>query len=583
MKHSTDKQVLASLRGALLLVVAIFLWGNANTAGLVSAQATAGCPADKFCVFLPLVRSPETGDLVLQGIEVTQSVQNAQNSVHLVAGKATILRIYAATLAFDQAVPNVKISVRASNTNSAMLSGSPQLYTATVPLHSSRADYNSSINIALPVAWSSGTVDLTVALDADNAVREMSESNNSITTSLVFHAVPPLAIKVVPITFHNTLDGRTYPTPTRDSISDWIQRTYPISKIELSWHARYDFTGDLTKTADFTRLLNEITTIKMTEGAPDSQVYYGLVPTTDGVNTWFYGGYAGLGWVGSRVAIGLDYQGLTSQLAAHEIGHNLGMLHAPCGGATSIEPEYPNTDGSIGEFGLDVLTGTVYSPSSKDIMTYCSPRWISGFTYEKLFAAQVEQGANLSLSLTAPDPGAAAPQRGLLVRANIDAGSAELLPAYILPGQVKNAPEAGEYTIELLDEQGQAILQAPVRAYQAVEENIQVASIHALISLPAQPAAYLRLLKGEQVLAEQLLGVGSGHAAAVVYGEEGARLRFETVAAPQPSQPAPKLVRYSTDGGSTWTTLAVDVNGSEMSLPASAPQDALFEVIAAGY
>ena len=160
MKHSTDKQVLASLRGALLLVVAIILWGNASTAGPVSAQATAGCPADKFCVFLPLVRSPETGDLVLQGIEVTQAVQN---------------------------------------TNSAMLSGSPQLYTATVPLHSSRADYNSSINIALPVAWSSGTVDLTVALDADNAVREMSESNNSITTSLVFHAVPPLAIKVVPI------------------------------------------------------------------------------------------------------------------------------------------------------------------------------------------------------------------------------------------------------------------------------------------------------------------------------------------------------------------------------------------------
>ncbi len=595
MKQSNTVRVRTSLWGALLfLIAASIFWMEGRPVRTVSANriastAPSACPAGKYCSFLPLVSAPVAGDLVLDGIEVTQAVQNPQNNVHLVAGRPTILRIYANTRDFNRAVSNVKISVKASSPGATILSDSPKTYYATVPLSSSRADYNSSINIALPATWLTGSMDLTVQLNPESTIRESNNKNNSITQHLVFNPVPTLRVKIIPILYHHVPDGHIYAAPTKDMVSDWIKRTYPISNIELTWHAPYTFSGDLTTFADFSKLLNEITTVKSTEGAPASQVYYGLVPTRDGTSAWFYGGYAGLGWVGSRAAIGLDYEDQTSQLAAHEIGHNLGALHTPCDVTSGLDANYPYPDGTIGQYGLDVTSGMVYNPSYKDVMSYCNPKWISDYTYEKLYAGQVQSGASTQMSITAADPASGGSQRGLLVRANVVANGVELLPAYVIPGQVREASEPGEYLVEVLGEQGEIIAQAPVRAYQAMEPGEgQVTAIHAMIALPGQPAARLRLLKGGQVLAEEPLqpAVTSQEAGVMVeQAKDGNHLRWNPhrVKSQQAaSQTSPVLVRYSADGGQTWTTLGVDVTSGDILLPATLPGNATFEVINAG-
>jgi hypothetical protein len=95
----------------------------------------------------------------------------------------------------------------------------------------------------------------------------------------------------------------------------------------------------------------------------------------------------------------------------HEIGHALGRRHPPCRGcsppAQDTDPNFPQYDSfnsdSIGVFGFDATTNTVFSPASTlDFMsafiglacsgttvTGTSSRWISPYTYQALLGPSV--------------------------------------------------------------------------------------------------------------------------------------------------------------------------------------------------
>ena len=64
---------------------------------------------------------------------------------------------------------------------------------------------------------------------------------------------------------------------------------------------------------------------------------------------------------------------LDAEVIAHEIGHNLNLFHAPCGGAFGPDPHYPYGDGSVGSWGYDFRDGTLVDPDVPDLMSYCRP------------------------------------------------------------------------------------------------------------------------------------------------------------------------------------------------------------------
>jgi hypothetical protein len=579
MKNKQLMILARSLRGTLLIFLVIsFLFSTKQKTQPVLAESssTSQCQTGKNCIFLPLLslRVPE-GDLVLGNVEVTQAVQDTKNTVPMVADRPTVLRIFATTGSAARALSDVQVQVTATRGDVA-LTGSPTSFKTSIPLSNSRADYSSTVNMKLPQSWLSGTIDLNIRLDPENLINETNEDNNNLSIHLTFQAVPVLNVKIVPIRYTHTPNNVTYAAPKVDTLSDYIIRIFPINKVNISWHSEVAYTGDLRSVDTWYDLLDKVTSIKSSEGAPPSTVYYGLIPVENNSSDgWFTGGVAGMGWVGSRTAIGLNTGNSGPQIAAHEIGHNMGMGHTPCN-VPDADPNYPYANGSIGQYGLDVVSGTVYSPEyNRDLMGYCNPKWISDYTYKNIMQAQIRYGASQQSTLSALSPSSEG-QRSLLVRAKIGADGAKLLPVYVLQAQQNQAPEAGEYGLQLIGTDGTLFSEVPVRANTIALDGEESLGINSLIPLPAQPVALVRLVKDGKVLAEQALEpTGSDKTIQVetkAVDDSTILLRW--------NETGPALVRYTTDSGKTWTTLNVDQAGGmlKINLAALPAQGGEFEV-----
>ena len=88
-------------------------------------------------------------------------------------------------------------------------------------------------------------------------------------------------------------------------------------------------------------------------------------------------GAAGVAYVPGWVSFSIP----DSAVMAHELGHNLSLYHAPCGGAGGPDPSFPQSDGTIGAWGYDFETGALVDPSVRDLMTYCDPTWVSEYYF----------------------------------------------------------------------------------------------------------------------------------------------------------------------------------------------------------
>lgn len=563
-KKSIDLQVVFLLMVSLLLVV------EPASAQPQLDPPTPNSPDANPKLYLPMMM--RIGDLYISNIEITQSVQNLSSPVKLVANRPTVVRVYART-SKSTSVSNLQATLTAYRGSSSLgtltLNGGTA-YPASTSLDSLRASSSKSFNFQLPSNWiTAGTLTLVADLDTAKVIPETNE-NNLYQQVAAFNSMPVLNVMAVPIEYYDYSTGRTYPPPSTSWLDEALYRMYPVHDVNVAVHPAYHFDGNLDNSSDWGVLLNEISTLKDIEGQPNSTVYFGVIPLLDSSgSSWFDGsGVVGYGWVGWRAAIGVTkatirigswyYNIPGDDYAAHEVGHNFGRLHAPCG--VTGESSYPYSGGIIGQYGFQVSqlpTQIVVDKNWTDIMSYCDNQWVSDYTYTGLYNNQVYVGNQT----TQPET------ESLYLRVNFNPdGQASLAPVYQLPASPSYLPTNSEYVFQLLDSQGKPVAEYPMDLLTAEEEGFTTHSIRAWLPKPQTPFSQIRLLKSGQTLAIHNL---DNDANSLLDRSPTLEKINDNLVLIWPSSGRPTLARYSTDGGKTWVVLGVDISDNMLKVPLS--------------
>ncbi|MFO0688251.1 MAG: VCBS repeat-containing protein [Myxococcota bacterium] len=358
--------------------------------------------------------TPET-NLTVAAMEVTQTVQDLPNTTMLVAGRRTFVRAYPLASAGSHLVT---ATLQAADGNGVPLPGtlrpsSPGLVSLATGVLLRRNLSVDGLYFELPPEWTvAGDLELTLTLNPDRRVSESSYADNVRKEVVRFQAMPPIKIEMVRFGFKKS-DGTEILPPEDwavESVSQ-LQRMLPADRLVVTsstFHSdSHFFFADETDSyyndvGDIIAVLHDY--MRATMGVRRSGVVYMLA--TGRRKT---GGVADNldGWVAVT-------HPKAPLVTVHEFGHLMGQQHVECtfysGDEVGSNPSYPYPGGTIGGpdlanpsfVGFDGGDASLNPPAPTvalwpdlgvssipieplgDIMSYCDPKWMSDYTYERI-------------------------------------------------------------------------------------------------------------------------------------------------------------------------------------------------------
>ena len=351
---------------------------------------------------------------------IVQVVQDSSNSVPLIEGRDAVVRVFPVADQANDVDASVTVRFRSEDSQqwfdsvTGTLSGIPQT------MNEGSLD---GFNAVVPASAVSKMDRFDVRISGDHFISPPRYSATVSRKSLdefEFVAVPVQNGGSGDASVRAWVDGLT----TNDSNLYLIRNAVPMSSLSVTKHAPFQTSEDLSTLGSWLRLLSDLYFLRKSDAS--SGYYYGAVVPVNSID--------GHGLVGDRASVGRISPGTI----AHQVGHNMGLMHAPCN-EVRPDPNFPTSDGSIEMWGFDIsmgisTVGALKSPDKyNDIMTSCGDYWISAYHFERAMYA----------ILSAPPAGSAAPggvapvsQRGrmLVVRGQADPTPA-LEPAFVI-----NAP-----------------------------------------------------------------------------------------------------------------------------------------------
>jgi hypothetical protein len=415
---------------------------------------------------------------------VTQSVQRQDGSVPLVAGRDAVLRVFLSADQLNYFGPTIRARFFRDGVEVHTLVSQPR---DGVPVEVSEGVLASSYNVVVAGAVLQPGTSLLVEALTEGVVPLLGGSVVRFPASgeprpLAVQAVAPFRIRFVPVIQPTAAMGNV----TLANVAQYMAATravYPLADVEVDVREAYTSSASTSSEAGWSQLLNEVRMLRLADADP-RYYYHGIVRR---IAHW-----AGLGYIAHPVALSYDALPAASWTVAHELGHNFGRFHAPCGDPEGVDAAFPYAGGTIGIYGLQYAQQAqqVFGPATPDLMGYCSPRWISDYTYLAVAAFRAGEAAR-----TPPVAGGA----GLVIWGRIAGDGRVVVEPPIRVARTFEPPRAGPYRIEGVDAAGALVFAADFAA-DAVSEGA-AGERHFAFTVPlddarAQRLAALRLRGG---------------------------------------------------------------------------------------
>ena len=551
-------------------------------------------------------------------IEVTQGLQDLNNSVPLIEGKRTFVRFH--VIGNDTSPqPDIKgypataeLHVWHNGGYVATLSpingvpGTPaQIYIKRNPF---RSNLYSAYLFEIPTAYTNGALGLVAKVNPDEALDEKDYTDNEAQTQVSFVPAPPSIYFGIYRVSYQKEDGTTS-IPSFDKVKEvlaWAEMVLPITSTPyflrtMSCPTGYSMGGAAYDCPDFYGPLNVFLREKWLED------YWGGHPIFDNYGLVKY--YGLVDERGGGLANGIPAavaSGGTNAWSTftHEILHTLGRHHTPvCGAETGcwsgfcpdgfeyhpygggrISPtvfEYTDTTVfAFDTFGLWNKPYAIRNASTRDIMSYCiGNRWPSKFTYERILDYLNDHGATRASDAWNVEGAVAAEY--LVVNGSIEPvrGELGLMPMYVLTApSTLPRPPGGDYAIVLRDSHGGELRRHAFSPAAAASDGLCDGGTEegtmTISELVRYDSRAVRVdIEGPRGILHTVTAGATPPDVTVRWPNGGEFVDGETVAVEwfardTDGDPMTFNVEYSTDNGRTWEMVAAGLTETSTELPA---------------
>ncbi len=383
---------------------------------------------------------------------VTQASNSMAGPIPLIAGRAAAVPVFAAADRANDLRPRVRITIH-SGAGSTRVEESALGSHRGIPTTLDAARLDQSTPVVIPGSGLAPGAELVVELDPDSEVPRLSRGPLRFPRegrlALDVREMPPMALTIVPVLIESAADTSVvgWIRDAGDAPVEFMRAVLPVGGLAVGVREPLVVSAAPESGAAWESLLQDIDLLRTTEGG--TGYWYGAVTLgeLEGVS---FGRIVGIAYIdGRRASAGIP----DAEVFAHEIGHNMGLLHAPCGGPWSVDPDYPYGDGSIGVWGWDPRTGEFREPATPELMSYCGggfrdgpPQWISDYHFGKAMEHRLsEDGSSFATAATTADDRRAS---RLLLRGGVSPeGELRLDPAFVLDAPALTPGGGGPYRI----------------------------------------------------------------------------------------------------------------------------------------